>query len=83
MGYGQLEMLPQHLTPLILMHELAHVCAAERFDSQAHDPWFARTYLELVYRGVSALKYRELQAAFDDHGVDFDVDTSSGNGIAL
>lgn len=82
-GYGHLEMVPQHLTPLILLHELAHVCAAARYNSSSHDPWFCRTYLELVYQFIGCVRYAALSHAFERHDVDFDADTSGGRGIAL
>lgn len=82
-GYAHLEMLPQHLTQLTLMHELAHACAAARYQSASHDPWFARVYLELVYCAIGWERYRCLRAAFEDHGVDFNVDTTRGSVIAL
>ena len=82
-GYGQLEMLPQHLRPMVLLHELAHVCAKARYDSHAHDPWFARTYLDLVFHALGWDKWMALRHAFDDGGIDYVADTSSGSAIAL
>lgn len=80
---GQLEMAPGHLKPLVLIHELAHVCAKAKWNSQSHDPWFAATYLMLVYTTLGWEQYRCLKAAFEDHGVVFNVDVTSGRGIAL
>lgn len=70
---GVADMDPDHLRPLILCHEAAHVLAEARFGSRSHDPWFARIYLELVYSLMAPEDYLRLQRAFDEQGVDYDV----------
>jgi putative metallohydrolase (TIGR04338 family) len=70
---GRVEMHPNHWCELYLMHELAHVLAAARFGSQAHCPYFARVYLELVAL-VVPWSYLALYHAFTAAGIDFDCD---------
>jgi putative metallohydrolase (TIGR04338 family) len=82
-GGGHMDMLPVHLNQLILCHELAHVCAEAKFNSHAHDPWFARCYLELVYRSMGYEAWRELCFRFKELGVDHDVPLGGGGAIAL
>jgi len=72
-GAGVCDMMSDHMRPLILCHEVAHVLADARFGSQSHDPWMARIYLELVYACMGAEDYGRLQRSFDQHGVDYDV----------
>src|SRR3954469_22333679 len=47
---GVMEMAKDHRCELYLLHELAHVLADSRYGRCSHNPWFARTYLTLVYR---------------------------------
>jgi putative metallohydrolase (TIGR04338 family) len=68
---GVIEMLPDHRNQLFMLHELAHVIAAALNDSQAHDPFFARTYATLVYCVLGSDVWLELQREFDAHGVDY------------
>lgn len=44
--------------------------AAARYGSKSHDPWFARTYLELVYGVMGSDAYLRLFEAFERAGVD-------------
>lgn len=69
---GRIEMEPEHRNELIVLHELSHVLAAARYRSQAHCPWFARVYLELVYLVMGEKVWRELHASFDKHDVKHD-----------
>jgi putative metallohydrolase (TIGR04338 family) len=71
---GHIEMLPVHWTPLVVLHELAHVLAKARYGSRAHDPAFARVYLELVYLELGYATYVELERAFTAAGINFDHD---------
>lgn len=80
---GVCEMLPVHCCELYALHEVTHVLAAARYGSRSHDPWFARTYVELVSIVLGPERYLELAAAFDEHGVDFDTSNSASSGIAL
>ncbi len=73
---GAVEMLPAHWTELVLLHEVAHVLAGARFGSQAHCPWFARVYLELVYHFHSA-GVDALHEAFESHGIEHDPPTDT------
>jgi putative metallohydrolase (TIGR04338 family) len=68
---GVLEMLPAHRNQLFILHELSHVLAAALNGSKAHDPFFARTYLTLVYLVLGVDAYLELQQSFEEHGVDY------------
>jgi putative metallohydrolase (TIGR04338 family) len=80
---GVIEMHRAHLTELYVLHEVAHVLAAARYGSRSHDPWFARTYLELVYTYIGSEPYAALRAAFERGGVDHDTDSSTPAGIPL
>lgn len=80
---GKIEMLEVHWNELVVLHELAHVLAAARFGSQAHCPWFARTYLELVSHVMGPEAYVALHEAFDRDGVDHDIDDHTTGAIAL
>jgi hypothetical protein len=79
---GLVEMLPGHRNPLILCHEVAHVLASARYGSRSHDPWFARTYLELVWSMMGPDAYAALKAAFDAHAIDHDHDSTIPAGRA-
>jgi putative metallohydrolase (TIGR04338 family) len=70
-GAGKLEMLRVHWTVRVVLHELAHVLAEVRYGSHAHCPWFARTYLELVYLVMGAETFTFLRTAFRAADVDF------------
>jgi putative metallohydrolase (TIGR04338 family) len=66
-----LEMLPEHRSELFILHELSHVIASALNDSTAHDPFFARTYLTLVYLVLDSDAYLELQRGFERESVDY------------
>lgn len=70
---GLMELADCHYWELFVLHELAHVLAEERYGSRAHDPGFARTYFELVYRVMGSDTYHALFMAFEDHGVDHEA----------
>lgn len=80
---GLIEMAPVHLNELFIIHEVCHVLAAARYDSRAHDPWFARTYLEAVYSYMGPRAYAELLAAFTAADVDHDTYSSVPGGVQL
>jgi len=82
-GCGIIEMLTPHRNELFVLHEVAHVLAAARYGSHAHDPWFARTYLELVYEAMGSEAYAALAKSFADHGIDHDHDSGIPSGIVL
>lgn len=69
---GRIEMLPVHWNEKYVLHELAHVLASARFESQAHDPYFARVYLELVYHVMGIDAWLELKTAFDAADINYD-----------
>jgi hypothetical protein len=81
-GAGKIEMSFSHLNERIVLHEVAHVLAAARYGSNAHCPWFARTYLELVSLFAPSV-YPSLLTAFQEDGIDFECDTTEGKAIAL
>ena len=70
-----------------VLHEVAHVLAAARFGSKAHDPYFARIFLELVAHVMGSEAFVALHAAFDKHGIEHDPDIPAerylGDPIAL
>ena len=68
------EMAPAHMNALYLAHELCHPLAEVRYSSRAHDPWFARTYLQLVYLALGSDVYQTLYAEFEREGVDHRID---------
>ena len=80
---GVIDMAPVHLTELYVLHEVSHVLASARYGSQAHCPWFARTYLELASVHLPSETYLALQASFDRGGIDYDHQSSAPAGIAL
>lgn len=82
-GCGQIEMAPVHLTELYVLHEVSHVLAEARYGSHAHDPWFARTYLELVAARLGGRTYEELYRVFTERGIDHDHDSTVPGGIPL
>jgi hypothetical protein len=71
---GLVEMLPCHRNELILCHEIAHVLARARYGSCSHDPWFARTYLNLVYSAMGSETFYALWTKFKAAGIDIDID---------
>lgn len=73
---GQIEMHRVHFNELYVLHELAHVLAAARYGSQAHCPWFARVYLELVYEYMGSSYYQQLHKNFAADGIDFSSEPS-------
>lgn len=82
-GAGLIEMAPDHLNELYVLHEVTHVLAAARYRSRSHDPWFARTYLEAVYTYLGSDAYEALRDAFDQGGVDHHTDNSVPGGRVL
>lgn len=79
---GRCEFHPAHRDQLVVLHELAHVLAAARYTSQAHCPWFARVYLEIVSAELPE-SYVDLYDAFQLGGIDFDIPDEHIGGIAL
>ncbi len=82
-GCGQIEMAPCHLTELYVLHEVSHVLASARYSSRSHDPWFARTYLELVFARLGSEAFGALCGAFNARGIDHDTDNAVPGGVAL
>lgn len=80
---GLIEMLPCHMHELIVLHECSHVLAQARYGSRSHDPWFARTYLELVFTHMGPEAYVALKDALDTGGVDHDTDNSVPGGLQV
>lgn len=68
---GVLEMHPDHLCELYVCHELAHVLAKAQWESNAHDPMFARMYLIIVSLLLGPEMYKALYDAFVRDGIDF------------
>jgi putative metallohydrolase (TIGR04338 family) len=75
-------MEPAHRCELVLGHEVAHVLAAARYGSHAHDPWFACTYLELVWSMMGPDAYLALQRSFQDAGIEHHHDSTIPAGRA-
>jgi hypothetical protein len=73
-GSGRIEMGPPHRCELFVCHELAHVLADARFGSQAHCPWWAKVYLELVYLTLGHGAWDALRRSFLHAGIEFDPD---------
>jgi putative metallohydrolase (TIGR04338 family) len=80
---GVIEMAQCHLNELTVLHEVSHVLAAARYGARSHDPWFARTYLELVYAVLGPATYDALRTAFERGGIDHDTDNAVPGGIVL
>lgn len=74
MESGVADMSDRHMIQLYLCHEVAHVLAAARYGSRSHDPWFARTYLELVYLNMGSDAYHALYRAFEEHHIEHVID---------
>jgi putative metallohydrolase (TIGR04338 family) len=74
---GVIEMLPCHRNVREVLHEVTHVLCSARYGPCGHNPWFARTYLELVYSVMGSEAYAELAASFDRAGIDHDTDNSN------
>lgn len=68
---GRIEMSRVHWNVRDVTHELAHVIASALHESQAHDPWFAREYINLVYLISGEEAWLRLAAAFREHGVNY------------
>lgn len=68
-----LNMLRVHWNEHDVLHELAHPLSESRFDSTSHDPFFARTLLDLTFlvRGYDA--WDELQDVFRHANIEVDV----------
>lgn len=81
-GKGIIEMAPCHLNELFILHEVAHVVSAARYSSQAHCPWFSRTYLELVSYYLPE-SYPALYDSFVAAGIDFEHESYVPAGIQL
>lgn len=71
---GRIEMIPSHRNIPMATHELSHVVAECYHSSHAHDPWFAREYLNLTYFISGSAAYLRLQKSFDDKGVEYTPD---------
>lgn len=71
---GLIEMAPCHCCEQYVLHELAHVLAHARYGCCSHGPWFARTYLELVYLAMGTEAYSLLYQAFESAGIDNRID---------
>lgn len=54
-----------------ILHELAHILADWLNASNAHDPFFARTYAVLVYGALGSQAWLTLQRGFDACGIDY------------
>jgi len=79
---GKVEMdKDHHLFQLWICHEVAHAMAHYRYGSRSHDPWFADTYLRLVYEMMGPEAYLNLYTAFVDHGIDFRIDREPNKGV--
>ena len=79
---GTIEMAPCHHCELFILHEVAHVVSAARYGSQAHCPWFSRTYLELVSCYLPE-SYPALYDSFVSAGIDFEHESYVPGGIQL
>lgn len=72
---GVIEMLPCHRNELTVCHEISHVLTAARYGpASGHSPWFARTYLKLVYSAMGSETYKALYDNFRAAGIDIDID---------
>jgi hypothetical protein len=71
---GRCEFLTDRPEIQLVLHEITHVLASARYGSRAHDPWFARSYLELTYLVRGSMAYFDLYSAFIAYGVDFDAE---------
>lgn len=80
-GAGRIELTSHGLCMRVVLHEVAHVLAQAQHGSKSHDPWWARTYLTLVSLVMGTDAYLTLRAAFDLHGVDYDVNTTGRPGV--
>lgn len=65
---------------LLMLHEVCHCLAEDRFGSVSHDPWFCRMYAEAVYTFLGSEAYLSLTEAFKRHGVDYDTDNMTPGG---
>lgn len=79
---GAIELLPCHWNEREVLHELAHVLAAARANSRAHDPAFARIYLELVYHAMGSEAYYRLWDAFTRDGIQHTYEEPGRLGLA-
>jgi putative metallohydrolase (TIGR04338 family) len=70
---GRVEFSTWPIGKRVVIHEITHVIANCRRCSKAHDPWFARIFLELVYLIEGSESYDELRAAFERNGIDYDA----------
>jgi putative metallohydrolase (TIGR04338 family) len=82
-GAGVIEMLEVHWNELFVLHEVSHVVTAARYGKNAHGPWFARTYLELVSVAMGPDSYAALKESFVEHGIDHDHESYAPAGIQL
>jgi putative metallohydrolase (TIGR04338 family) len=69
---GIIEMAQVHWNEMYVLHEVAHVTAESEGESHSHDPLFARTYLELVYRMIGHGAWALLRKAFIEHHICID-----------
>lgn len=81
-GCGYVTLPRDYVRTGVLVHELVHVVAGKLHGSHAHDPWFAREYLNLTYLILGSDAYDQLRAAYVDHGVEFDAKITTGDRVA-
>lgn len=70
MNAGRIELAYSQRFMRVVLHELAHVLAEAEWSSEAHDPGWARTYLELMYVVMGSDAYTQLRDAFEAKGVE-------------
>jgi putative metallohydrolase (TIGR04338 family) len=71
-GWVVCNMITAHLNQLFVCHEVAHGLVAARYGRNAHGPWFARVYLELVWFLMGPTAYLDLWRAFERDAIDHD-----------
>lgn len=82
-GSGMIQMHPVHWNELYVLHEVSHVLATSRYGKCGHSPWFARTYLEMVYSAMGTEAYALLLGAFELGRIEHTHDSSVPGGIEL
>lgn len=83
MNAGKIELTPAGMTLRTVVHEVSHVLAGFRYGSGSHDPWYARTMLEAVYRLMGSDAYRTLYHEYRLHDVQVHNDEPITGRIAL
>jgi len=68
---GRIELCASGMQARTVVHELAHVVADALDGSTAHDPTFARRFVELTYHALGVEAYVALTTSFDAHGVEY------------